>query len=483
MGKRTAVHPLALPTIAAMTPDYYDITIIDEEMEPMRFDTVPDLVGLTALGPSITRGYEIADRFRAMGVPVVMGGAQVSFDVEETLKHADTVIIGEAEGIWEKCLSDFENGCMAKTYKRDSRHEFERSPRPRWELVDTDNVMALGVQASRGCPYACEFCLIRNMFGPGQRYRDLDDLVAEIESLPKKQITFVDDNLTANKAYCRKLMQRLKPLGVSWMCQSSLDLYRDDELLRDMAEAGCTSILLGIESLDPNSLQEANKLQNKVEEYEEGIRRIHSHGIHVIGSFIVGFEADRLEAFDNIYDFTVRNNISLIMLNVLTAYPGTDLYEHMKQAGRINNVDPDLLNGIYPTMQYRNISQTDMFHKYFETLAKMFSYEVVHEKAVKVFDNGAFQSYNDGDISVKDKFFSLMYLLRKFMLTTDRGKRRFFRDLMSLVFKKKASIGNIVEFLLLISSFNGYLQFTADHRMEILEKIKKNDPGALTTND
>jgi radical SAM superfamily enzyme YgiQ (UPF0313 family) len=399
--------------------------------------------------------------------------------VEETLKHADSVVIGEAEGVWLECLSDFEKGQMKPFYKQERPCEFKIVARPRWDLVDTSNVMALGVQASRGCPYSCEFCLVRNMFGQEQRYRDHDDLIDEIKSLPKRQITFVDDNLTANKPYARELMRRLKPLKVSWMCQSSLDVFRDDDLLREMAAPGCTSILLGIESLNPEGLKETGKFQNRIEQYEEGIRRIHSHGIHVIGSFIVGFEADRIDAFDHIFDFTMRNNISLIMLNVLTAYPGTDLYERMKNAGRVTDVDPDLLNGIYPTMQYRNISQSEMFEKYFEVLEKMFSHEVVLEKALRVFGSGTFRKYNDGDISRSDKFFSLMHLIWWYGLRGDRGGRRLFAELLLLVFKNSAGIGNVVEFLLLISSFNGYLEFTKAHRAEILEMIKKRDPGPV----
>ena len=479
MHKRTTVHPLALPYLAALTPSHFDVRILDEEMQPLRFDPLPDIVGITALGPSIKRAYEIADRYRELGVPVVMGGAQVSFNVEETLEHADSVVIGEAEGVWAECLSDFEKGRMKPFYKRDEAYDFKTVARPRWDLVDTSNVMALGVQVSRGCPYSCEFCLVHNMFGKKQRYRDHDDVIDEIKALPKKQITFVDDNLTGSKPYALELMRRLKPLKVSWMCQSSLEVCRDDNLLRAMAEAGCTSMLLGIESLNPEGLKETGKLQNRTEQYEEGIRRIHSHGIHVIGSFIVGFDADRIDAFDHIFDFTMRNNISLIMLNVLTAYPGTDLYDRMKKAGRVTDVDPDLLNGIYPTMQYRHISQSEMFQKYFKVLEKMFSNEVVLEKALRVFDGGAFQRYNDGDISRSDKLFSMAHLILRYALSLDRGKRKLFAELLSLVFKKKAGIGNVIEFLLLISSFNGYLEFTKAHRVEVLEMIKSRDPGPV----
>ncbi len=484
MGKKTPVLPLALPTIAALSPDHYDIAIVDEEIASLDVDNlerVPDIVGITALGPSVSRGYELADHFRDRGIPVVMGGPQVSFNVEESLEHADTVIIGEAEDIWQECLADFEKGCLKASYKRNTPLAFKYSPVPRWDLVDCSQVMALPVQVSRGCPYSCDFCLVRNMFGAKQRYRDIDNVMEEIKALPGKQLTFADDNLTGNKKYARVLMKRLRPLGVSWMCQSSLELCRDDELIAAMAEAGCTAILLGIESLDGACLKEAGKHQNKVELYEEGIARIHGHGIHVISSFIVGFDHDRLDAFDKIYDFTIKNNLSYIMLNVLTAYPGTHLYERMKEQGRIADIDPNLLNGIYPTMQYAHISQTEMFEKYFETLEKMFSYELVGQKAKNSLGSGSFTHYNEADISIREKFSSIAGLIKRYLFSGDRSRKVLLFDLFGAALNRRVTLGNVVEFLLMIASFNGYLEFTKEHRREIIKEISNNDPGPLFT--
>jgi radical SAM superfamily enzyme YgiQ (UPF0313 family) len=479
MNRKTAIHPLALPTVAALTPDNYDVRILDEEMEAIDPDRrpLPDIVGITAVVPNVKRGYELADQYRARGVPVVMGGAQVSFNVEETLRHADTVVVGEAEGAWEQCLRDFENGTLRTTYKREAPCEFKHPPAPRWDLVDTKKVMALGVQVSRGCPHNCDFCLVRNMFGRRQRYRDVDNVIEEIRGLPKKQISFIDDNLTGNRKYVRELMRKLKPLKVWWMCQASIQVAYDQELLREMADAGCISILFGFESINPASLREMNKPQNEVERYEEAVRRVHAMGINVVGSFIVGFDADTVEAFDEIYDFTVRNNISYIMLNVLTAYPGTDLYERMKATGRLNYHDPDLLNGVYPTMRSMNMSQTQMYNRYFETLEKMFDYGLVRRKAVPVLGNGAFHRFNAGEVGFRDKFISSFQLIRMYLFSSDRAKRRLFLSLVRFGLTNRASMGVIVEFLLFVSSFHGYLDYTKEHREEILGKIAAADLG------
>ena len=431
MGKKTPVPPLSLPTVAALTPSQYDIRIIDEEIEQIDFSLRPDIVGITALGNTVKRAYEIGDLFREQGVTVIMGGPQVSFNVDESLKHADSIVIGEAEGAWQNLLDDFEKGRVQPSYKRKTPCEYKISPIPRWDLIQTDAIMAMPVQVSRGCPYKCEFCVVRNMLGRRHRYRDIENVIDEIKSLPKRQLTFADDNLTADKQYAHELMDRLRPLKVSWMCQASLDVCDDPELLAKMAQSGCTSILLGIESLDDAALKEAGKHQNKIEKYEKGIETIHNHGIHVIGSFIVGFDTDKLDAFDTIFDFALEMGITMISLNVLSSYPGTDLYERMKADGRINNIDTDML-GIYPTMQYNLVSQGDMFSKFFSTLEKMYSYEVTLEKARNILTNGRFTHYNEADISVIDKLRSMAYLFRQYLITGNAAQREMFRFLFSL---------------------------------------------------
>lgn len=477
MGRKTAVHPLALPTIAALTPDHYDIKIIDEEIEPINFNIKLDIVGITAMIPNISRAYEIADRYRSLGITVVMGGAHVSYNVEESLNHADCIVIGEAEDIWQKCLEDFEEGKLQSTYKTDKRPDFRTSPRPRWDLVNTSKIMAIGIQTSRGCPYACDFCLVPNLFGKRQRYRELGNVINEIKNLPKKQITFVDDNLTANKKYSRELIKLLKPLGVSWSCQASFDLFDDLELLEQMAGAGCSSIFFGIESLNPDSIKEAHKFQNKIDRYEQGIRRVQSIGIHVIGSFIVGFDSDTLKAFDDIYNFCARNSISFVQLNVLLAYPGTNFYQRLKADQRLNPIDPNLLNGIYPTIQFKNMSQTEIYHKYFETLAKIFDFDHIRQKALSVMGNTKFQRTNSADITLRDKFTSIAHLISLYLLSFNKQKRKLFLDLLALVRKNITSINVVVEFLLFISSFHGYLNYTKKHSVEILKIIEQYDRG------
>ncbi|MFH1435067.1 MAG: radical SAM protein [Pseudomonadota bacterium] len=482
MGKRSTASPLALPLIAAFTPGHYDIRIIDEEIEPLRVDDRPDLVGITALVSNINRAYEIADTFQADNVPVIMGGPQVSFSVEESLRHADCVVRGEAETIWEQCLEDFEQGCLKRSYKESSVTDFAKSPIPRWDLVKTDRIMTSVVQVSRGCPFRCDFCVVPLLFGRKLRYRDLDNVIEEIESLPVREIAFADDNLTADKKYARRLMRRLEPLKVTWSCQAGIDTARDKELLGMMARAGCMSILFGFESINTENLREANKQQNVVEEYRQIIENVHGAGIQVIASFLVGFDADTLETFDQIYGFTQENNLSYVMLNSLSPYPGSGFHKRMAKCGRTMHIDTELLNGIFPTMRYRNISGEDMFLKGLSTLEKIYSYENLCKKGPAVLGNGAFSNEEKTHTDLSAKILGALKIMKDHIFTTDSHKRRLLLNLMGLVRDKATQPPDIFRYLLFMTSLHGFLQSTRERKQDILAHIRETDWGALKDN-
>ena len=320
--------PLALPTVATLTPDHYDIHIYDEDIEPLPLSSHPDIVGITTLAATITRAYELADHYRSKGVKVVLGGSYASFMTEEALKHADTVVVGEAEGSWEACLKDFEKGSMKPFYKTDDYAPYKTQKPPRWDLINTRKIFQIAIQASRGCPFNCDFCLVSKLFGRKMRYREIENVVEEIKAAPSNYLFFVDDNLTINKKYAKELMKAIKPLGVSWGCMCSIDVANDDELLGLMAESGCFNILIGFESLNPASLNETNKHQNKAATiYEPAIRKIHSHGIHINASFVVGFDHDTLQEFDNIFNFSMLTNMPSVNLHLLAAPPGSEILQ------------------------------------------------------------------------------------------------------------------------------------------------------------
>ncbi len=472
MGKKTSSVPLALPLLAALTPPEYAVEIVDEQLSTLEFERKPDLVGITAVTTNLRRAYQLADSFRKRNIPVIMGGPSVSFEPAEASKHADSVVIGEAESVWESLLADFEKGELKAIYKGAQPFPFTKSPVPRWDLIETDQVLTFGVQVSRGCPYGCNFCLVRHLFGKQQRYRDLDNVVEEISSLPPGEIAFADDNLTANKQYARELMEKLIPLGRFWTCQASLETILDRDLLDLMAKAGCTSILVGFESLNPGSLAETAKYHNTVGRYKEGVENAHALGIHVIGSFVVGFDSDTVEEFDRIRRFTEDAGLNLVMLNALSAYPGTDLYCEMKARNRICAEDTSVCNGMYPSMVYKNISREDMFLKCLETYEQIYSYKSIAVKITTALQTGAFGTAKI-PVPVKVKFRSLGFLFRQLVLGGGREGMSLLWAAFDLVRKGRTHPAQVVQLLLFIESFRGYLRYVRTRQNDILAMIRK----------
>ncbi len=340
-GKKRLMVPLALPTIAALTPAHYRIAIYDEEIEDIPENIKPDIVGITTLAATARRAFELGDHYRGLGAKVIFGGPYASFATDETLKHGDAVVVGEAEGKWEQCLADFEKGELKQVYESTTYAEYRSQKPPRWDLVNMKRIFQVAIQVSRGCPFNCDFCLVSRIFGRKMRYRGIDNVVDEIRSAPSKYFFFVDDNLTINKRYAKELMKAIKPLGISWGCMCSLDVATDDELLQLMAEAGCFNILVGFESLNPESLDETRKHHNRGGSiYTEAITKIHAAGIHINASFVVGFDHDTEDEFERIFNFTLEHNLPNVNLHLLNAPPGTETHKKLRAEGRLVNCDP-----------------------------------------------------------------------------------------------------------------------------------------------
>jgi radical SAM superfamily enzyme YgiQ (UPF0313 family) len=303
------------------------------------------------------------------------------------------------------------------------------------------------------------------------RYREIENVVEEIKAAPSKYIFFVDDNLTINKKYARELMRAIKPLGISWGCMCSIDVGTDDELLQMMAESGCFNILIGFESLNPASLDETNKLHNKAATiYEPAIRKIHSHGIHINASFVVGFDNDTLQEFDNIFDFSMRTNMPSVNLHLLAAPPGSEIYKKYQLEGRLAEVNPELGSGHFPTLHYMNMSQIELFDQYMVTIRRLYSFETARIKAENLFSGGAFIR-KGGDIPAMLKARLSWILFKEFVLTTDPERKKLFRFILKLILAKKIAIDKGFSYLLSMLSCNRQIAEHQKHMKEYREMV------------
>ncbi|MFC1998503.1 B12-binding domain-containing radical SAM protein [Chloroflexota bacterium] len=339
--KKSMVPPINLGVIAALTPPGIEVAITDENVTIVDLEKDVDLIGITTLTVTSNRAYEIADSFRSRGIPVILGGIHTSLLPAEAAAHADSVVIGEAEDLWAYIIADFKAGNLKPTYKAETRPTLKNLPMVRRDLFDRSRYLGKNtVFTTRGCPFDCAFCSVTTFFGKSYRSRPIDEIVAEIKTLPKNEIIFfMDDNIAGNPKFAKDLFRALIPLKIRWLSQCSVTIAHDEELLSLAAQSGCIDLFLGIESISTASLAEVGKKINKVEEYEEVIRKIHTHGIAIHGFFIFGFDEDDESVFDRTVDFAINNKLESAQFDLLTPYPGTKFYDKIVAEGRLLSSD------------------------------------------------------------------------------------------------------------------------------------------------
>jgi radical SAM superfamily enzyme YgiQ (UPF0313 family) len=330
--------PLNLCMVAAYTPKEFQVSIRDECVEPINLENDVDLVGLTAYTNNALRAYEIADAFRRRGVTVVMGGVHTSNLPEEALEHCDAVVVGEAEGAWQRLVSDFAHGRLERIYQNDQLVGLEGLPTPRRDLLAPHHYVTINtVQTARGCPYNCSFCSVTRFNGRSYRFRPVDEVIREIETLPSHNVFIIDDNIYSHRERTRKLLEAMIPLKIRWGSQCTLSIVHDPEMLELAARSGCIGLAIGFESFCKESLQGAHKQFNDPEQYYREIETIKSHGILIWGSFVLGFDEDDEESLKKTVEMARRSRLDFACFNFLTPLPGTMVYDQFEKEGRLTS--------------------------------------------------------------------------------------------------------------------------------------------------
>ena len=339
-GKQRTVLPRLAPMIMkALTPEKYNFTFIDEEVEDIDFDNInADLVAITSMTIQANRAYEIAAEFRKRGVTVIMGGIHVSVLPDEALLHADAVCIGEGENVWPEMLKDFEAGELKPKYDAKDYPPVEELVTPCVDIIKPDHYSMFPVMATKGCPYECDFCSIKYSSGSKIRMKPVSQVMKEIQDMErhntglfKKGYQFVDDNLYINREYTKELFTELKKQNIFWQGQGTLNTVKDDEIIQLMAESGCRSYSIGFESISEASLKEVNKSSNQIAEYENAIQKLIKHGITPAGFFIFGFDSDDKTVFEKTLAYIKNTRILNPYFSILTPYPGTRVYKRVEE--------------------------------------------------------------------------------------------------------------------------------------------------------
>ena len=381
--RRRQVVPVTLPYLAALTPADWEIKLIDEQLESIDFDYHPDLVAITTWTLYSYRAYDIADEFRRRRVPVILGGPHTFFHAEEAGEHCDAVCVGEAEGVWAQVLEDALHGRLSRSYRAELLPELAGLPLPRYDLLDLRRYgpfRAFAVVSSRGCPFRCDFCSERFLLGDSYRCRPVAEVIEEIKHCRSRNILFGDSNFGGKRSHAMELMEALVPLKVRWSALWSSYLCNDAEFLDLARRSGLLHVNIGIESINPQTLDGMNKRFNKAGKYEELLANLRRRGISFSLNFIFGWDGETESAFAATLDFLARQKVPAAYFNILTPVKGTPLYDCLRAEGRIIGLgDIDRWPGQYcyirppygtPGTLERNIQE---MYRQFYSLRSMFS--------------------------------------------------------------------------------------------------------------
>lgn len=454
-------YMLSIPALISLTPHGHTLRVFDENIGDIDYGWKPDLVGISVRTMHATRAYEISKTFRQAGARTVLGGIHPSMCPEEAILHCDAVVIGEAEKVWQKLIGDAQQGTLKRTYKADGLADLAAAQPPDRSLLDSTKYINDFVQTTKGCPFHCEFCSVHAFDGQTIRHKPVEKVIEEITSLnlaggcyksKGKAIFFADDNIIADIPYARRLFTALKPLNIKWGCQASINLSRHDDLMKLMKEAGCGSVFIGFESISEENLSAMSKNVNMKHNYLEAIENIHSHGMLVLGSFIVGYDFDTQDSFDELIAFIDEAHIMEPIINILTPFPGTKLFKRLEEEGRIIHKDWSKYDTKNVVFRPANLTPEELLAGFEKVNKSIYSFESIHRKLKYFGDLGFWLQQNEAD---PIKFhYRLLFALRMaslfFSLNWERSV--FIIKVMPKIFSKRYRITKILQML----AYNDY---------------------------
>jgi radical SAM superfamily enzyme YgiQ (UPF0313 family) len=361
------IPQLTLSVIAALTPPEHELQVVEEVYgETVNFDGDYDVIGISIMTQTCIRGYQIASEFKKRGKIVVFGGIHATGMPEEALRFGNAVLIGEAEGVWDKLLADIKNKCLKPFYKLEQLPDLQNHVRPRRDLIkcSSGHFSIAPIETTRGCPYNCDFCTVSRFFGTKQRHFAIRDVITDIESCKEKNLFFLDDNITGDKRFAKELFREMIPLKKIWVGQASIQVANDPELIKLAYQSGCRALLIGFESMSECGLNQYRKTLKTIDENVLAIKKLQENGIMTMASLIFGLDSDTTEVFDVAFEFLTRSKAAFFQACVMTPYPGTPVFAKLRSQGRILTDDWSRFDASKVIIRPENITPEDLLEGY-----------------------------------------------------------------------------------------------------------------------
>lgn len=379
-----------LDKLTNMANPNHDVKIINDVVEPIDFNADCDLVGITALTAQAARAYQIADSFRKRGKTVVMGGIHPSMRPDEALMHADSIVVGEAENVWAELISDAEKGKIEQVYQDNDYPDLGTLIVPRWDNINLSiyrrsfgrKYPRMPIFTTRGCVHDCKYCSVTKYFGRSYRYKPIANVLEEINQTDAETYFFTDDNIICNSDYSASLFKALKysTNGIRWLSQCSTFILQKPHLIDLAGQAGCRSMIFGVESINKDNLKQMKKSFNDPEKFVELHRRCLESGIQPIFSIIFGLDHDLISNMWDTLNYLKKHKIWNAVFWILTPLPGTDLFDEMAREGRIIHSDWSKYDLNHVVFHPINYSANDLYQNFWKLYKSFFSLSNIYKK-------------------------------------------------------------------------------------------------------
>jgi len=374
----------ALPLLAAYAPEDIEMELVEDCFEPVNYDDPAEVVAISAQVMQIKRAIDMADEFRKRGKVVLLGGYAATMHPDIVAPHVDALCIGDADLIFKQMLEDVEQGRLKKIYKGTSQVPLDNIPTPRFDLIKKDRTVLYPIHATRGCPFKCDYCSIIQFHENTYRHRPVDHVIRDIIEAKKHSlfnlIFFSDDNLMEDFEYSKELFRKMIPLKVQWGTQTTINIYKDKELLDLAYKAGCRWVALGMETLSQANLNQVNKGFNRADKFTEQIATIQSSGIAVHALIMFGLDGDTPEVFDQTLQYLEDLNISIAEFFINTPYPATPTGRAALAAGKIIDTDLSHYREGYVVFKHPHMSAETILKNYWRTLRSFYSLKNIFKR-------------------------------------------------------------------------------------------------------